>query len=876
MATTESKFMDVISDRTDVLKILPEAAAELCTALFRNSPAGIYITRDGKFIYTNIEFRRITGYSQDELSGKDYQRIINPRYRQMPKQNVAFLLDEDNDTGHEFKITTHDGKKKWISEKITYFKYGGNWLTLGHWLDISEHHSVEKAWREAERRFQSAFEDLATGLTIIGTEGIFLKVNKSFCDMIGYEEKDILESRFDEVLCPEDREACGDIMALFLSLERPDKPFQMRLQSRDGRLVWVGVNISLIGDSEDGPTYFIVNFQDITEQKRIEAGLKEEENLYRSLVDLSLEAVAVTDLDGHLTHVSRRFISLLDYDSGKDLLVKNISSLIEGAEGELIQSKIMDIMRKGSPGTIGCSLIKRDGTAIPVSMDISWINNEKGAPRCIVINVRSKTDDEQADVEAPVLRDEKPADQQAVPAIAAALENTSTAFILINEDTTIAAVNTAFEKLSGYPRSEIEGKKSWIEFVAPEDRARLKRYYLMRRLDPGSAPDTYKFNLVNREGNSKEVMVYLSALPGMNQQTATLFDLALYNKPDPEEKKDMKHTDYGLDVSKNIKSMVWLLDMDFKVIWVNPFEQSLRGFSQEARMSLPLDRQVAPASLEKAMELYQEEMEIEKSGKADPHRTRTLEIELYREDGSTYCSEIVFSFVRNDQGEPTAILCEGREITDRKAAEGRAEKSLAMLERTVLGVIDAMAKVVELKDPYTSGHQDRVARLARAIAEEMGLPEELAQGIEFTAKIHDIGKVYVPMEILSKPGILTAIERQIIQTHAAGSYDILKSIDFPWPVAESAYQHHERMDGSGYPRHLKENEIILEAKILMVADVVEAMGSHRPYRPSRGIDAALEEISNNSGTLYDTAVGDACIRLFREKGFSLEEPGSVP
>ncbi|MGA9048518.1 MAG: PAS domain S-box protein [Dehalococcoidia bacterium] len=886
MATAESKFMDVISDRTDVLKILPEAAAELCTALFRNSPAGIYITRDGKFIYTNIEFRRVTGYSQDELSGKDYQRIINPRYRQMPKQNIAFLLEEDTDTGHEFKITTRDGKKKWISEKITYFKYGGNWLTLGHWLDISEHHSVEKAWREAERRFQSAFEDLATGLTIIGTDGIFLKVNKSFCDMIGYEEKDILESRFDEVLCPDDREACGDIMALFLSLEKPDRPFQMRLQSRDGRLVWVAVNISLIGDSEDGPTYFIVNFQDITEQKRIEAGLKEEESLYRSLVDLSLEPVAVADLDGHLTHVSRRFITLLGYESGKDLLVKNISSLIEGPEAELIQSKIMDIMRNGSPGRIGCSLIKRDGAAIPVSMDISWINNERGGPLCIVIHVRGKADDKQAEVEAPVLPDEKPDDrqaaaavqseQQAAPAIAAALENTSTAFILINEDTTIAAVNSAFEKLSGFPRSEIEGKKSWIEFVALQDRARLKRYYLMRRLDPGSAPDTYKFNLVDREGNSKEVIVYLSAVPGMNQQTATLFDLALYNKPVGEEKKDMKHNDYGLDVSKNIKSMVWLLDLGLKVIWVNPFEQSLRGFSKEARLSLPLDRQVAPDSLQRAIQLYEQEMEIEKSGKADPHRTRTMEIELYREDGSTYWSEIVFSLVRNEQGEPIAVLCEGREITDRKAAEERAEKSLAMLERTVLGVIDAMAKVVELKDPYTSGHQERVARLARAIAEEMGLPEELAQGIEFTAKIHDIGKVYVPMEILSKPGILTAIERQIIQTHAAGSYDILKSIDFPWPVAESAYQHHERLDGSGYPRHLKENEIILEAKILMVADVVEAMGSHRPYRPSRGIDAALDEISKNGGTLYDTTVGDACIRLFREKGFSLEEPNSVP
>src|SRR5512137_98058 len=142
---TWSHLMDVISEKTDVLKILPEAAAELCTALFRNSPAGIYITRNGKFIYTNIEFRRITGYSHDELFGKDYQRLVNPRYRQKPKQNNALLFpDEDESSSHEFKITTREGKNKWISEKITYFKYGGNWLTLGHWLDISEHHGVEK------------------------------------------------------------------------------------------------------------------------------------------------------------------------------------------------------------------------------------------------------------------------------------------------------------------------------------------------------------------------------------------------------------------------------------------------------------------------------------------------------------------------------------------------------------------------------------------------------------------------------------------------------------------------------------------------------------------------------------------------------------
>ncbi|MCX6002409.1 MAG: PAS domain-containing protein, partial [Chloroflexi bacterium] len=379
--------MDVISDRTDVLKILPEAAADLCTALFRNSPAGIYITRDGKFIYTNIEFRHITGYSQDELSGKDYQRLINPRYRQMPKQNIASLFEEDEDTNHEFKITTREGKKKWISEKITYFKYGGTWLTLGHWLDISGHHSVEKAWREAERRFQLAFEDLSTGLAIIGTDGIFLKVNKSFCDLVGYEDREILESRFDEVLPPGDRETTGDIMALFLSLDKPELPVQRQLQTKDGSTIWTAMSISLIGDSEAGPSYFIVHFQDITEQKRIEDGLKEEERLYRSVVDLSLDPVAIADLDCRLTHVSQKLLLLLGYEKA-DLLGRDAGCLVIAGESGKLQPQVTDIVRQGITGEIACSLQKKDGTALPASMNVSWISGETGAPASIVLSLR--------------------------------------------------------------------------------------------------------------------------------------------------------------------------------------------------------------------------------------------------------------------------------------------------------------------------------------------------------------------------------------------------------------------------------------------------------------------------------------------------------
>jgi HD-GYP domain-containing protein (c-di-GMP phosphodiesterase class II) len=244
---------------------------------------------------------------------------------------------------------------------------------------------------------------------------------------------------------------------------------------------------------------------------------------------------------------------------------------------------------------------------------------------------------------------------------------------------------------------------------------------------------------------------------------------------------------------------------------------------------------------------------------------------MVHKNGSTIWTENKFQLIRDEHGRATGFIGWGRDVSERRKAEETLELSLSRLEKTVDGAIAAMATVIEMRDPYTAGHQQRVAMIAGAIAREMALPDDLVKGVEITGKIHDIGKIYVPMEILSKPGILNPIERQIIQTHARGSYDVLKSIDFPWPVAQTALQHHERLDGSGYPQGLKENEIMLEAKILMVADVVEAMASHRPYRASRGLEAALDEISKNRGVLYDPNVVDCCLRLFREKGFSLEE-----
>jgi putative nucleotidyltransferase with HDIG domain len=242
---------------------------------------------------------------------------------------------------------------------------------------------------------------------------------------------------------------------------------------------------------------------------------------------------------------------------------------------------------------------------------------------------------------------------------------------------------------------------------------------------------------------------------------------------------------------------------------------------------------------------------------------------MKRKDGTTLWTEVKFSFIRDENQRPIAIMGVTRDITERKKADEKLLQILEKLRKAFGSTIQVMVSAVEMRDPYTAGHQLQVANLACAIAREMGLPDDKIEGIQMAGFIHDIGKLSIPAEILSKPTKLTNLEFSLIKEHPQSGYEMLKNVDSPWPLAQIVYQHHERTNGSGYPRNLKGDEILPEARIMAVADVVEAMASHRPYRASLGIEAALEEIEKNKGILYDDAVADACLRLFREKGYQL-------
>jgi len=600
----------------------------------------------------------------------------------------------------------------------------------------------------------------------------------------------------------------------------------------------------------------------------------------------------------------------------------------------------------------------------------------------------------------------------------ATFESTGTAMMIIEVDTTLLMVNGEFEKLCGYSREEIEGKKSWTEFVAKEDLERMKTYHDVRRTEGGNAPSSYEFRLLARDGGIKNIFLTVGMIPGTKRSIASLSDITKLKQaeeaaresearyrgivqyqtecidrwlPDgtvtfvndaycryygktrdeligakwkdvvvEEEREHMPEyaerlkatltpeqpivTNERREVAADgeIRWMQWsdqaLFDeqgdlVEFQSVGRDITQRKLaeEALRREQSLTLTLSRATAAIasvlSLDEVIEQILAELEeivvadavnimLVDSGVARIARARvcagsTVDLRVVMDQ--TFSVEetpnlrrmvetrqpVVIEDVRSCQdwitlpGEEWLVSYTGVPIVTHNEVIGilnakrtrmgsSNEKEIERLKifasmaavgienarlheglrKTLEDTIRVVGLTTEMRDPYTARHQERVTELACAIAREMSIPEGQIEGIHAAGLMHDIGKISIPAEILTKPAKLTDLEFGLIKTHPQVAYDILKGIEFPWPVADIVLQHHEWLDGSGYPNGLKGDEIMLEARILTVADVVEAMSSHRPYRPARGLDKALEEIKENAGKLYDPKIVDACLKLF--------------
>ena len=307
---------------------------------------------------------------------------------------------------------------------------------------------------------------------------------------------------------------------------------------------------------------------------------------------------------------------------------------------------------------------------------------------------------------------------------------------------------------------------------------------------------------------------------------------------------------------------IWEINPQGIYTYCSPKVRDLLGFEPEEIIGKHLVDLIAIKEVERTTRIFKKLI--------DSHKPFSdFETICQARDGRVLVIEKNGVPVFSDSGEFLGYRGIARDISERKNALEALKKSRDELHTSLEETVKSLAMAAEKRDPYTAGHQMRVDMLACAIAKELGLPEKQIEGLHFAALLHDIGKLSLPSEYLAKPARLSAQERAIIRCHTEVGYDILKNIPFPWPVAEIVYQHHEHLDGSGYPRGLTDKELLLEAKILTVADVVEAMSSHRPYRPSLGLDTAQDEIRSGRGVLYHAESVDACLRLIAEKRVDL-------
>ena len=314
---------------------------------------------------------------------------------------------------------------------------------------------------------------------------------------------------------------------------------------------------------------------------------------------------------------------------------------------------------------------------------------------------------------------------------------------------------------------------------------------------------------------------------------------------------------------ENALDVITVLSSDGIIRYGNPAIERVLGYEPQEMLGQSLFEFIHPDDVSNVANAFNDGIQV-------PGCLSSFEFRFQHKDGS-WCD--LGAIAKNLLNNPdvAGIVLSSRDITQRKQAEEELRQSFEKLQRTLGGTINALVTITENRDPYMTGHHQRVTRLACALAKEMGLPEEQIEGLRVAGTIHDIGKINVPVEILGKPSSLKEYELGLVQTHPQVGYDLLKTTEFPWPVTQILLQHHERLDGSGYPKGLAGRNILLEARLLGVADVVEAMSHRRSYRSPLGVDKALKEILRNKGVLYDPQGVDACLTLFTEKGFAFEE-----
>jgi len=705
--------------------------------------------------------------------------------------------------------------------------------------DITERKRAEEELRESEERYRSLFEQNLAGVYLTTLEGEVLDCNEAFVQVLGYDSrKDVLSHRASEFYYDA---ADWEKLVTQLLKQRSLTGYEWCLRRKDGSPIWVLENSNLIAGKDGTLAFLQGTLVDITKLKRAEREIRGISQFQESIIDNANEWLNVLDERVNIILWNKAAEAISGYSReevvGHDKIWQWLypdeayrREVTERVASTLADGTVEDVLET----TIRC----KDGENRIIAWNQKNLVNVKGDLIGSVVLGRDITQQKDA--------------EERIQYQANLLQHVSDAIISTDLEFNIKSWNKAAEKTYGWKAGEVIGKsvREVTQLEYPHDRMEdvvdtlfEKGFWegevLQKRKDGAVINVLASESLVrDRDGNPAGAVT-------INR------DITERKRAEEELRKSEARYSELVERSKDGVAVI----QDGVVNFVNSAATDLFGYSLEEVMEKSFLEFIPANSRKSVQKRYTDRM----AGKPTPS---IYEIELLKKDGSTVPVEVNAGRVEIEGKSADLVFI--RDITERKQATEKLQKALE-------STIQAVGLTTETRDPYTAGHQKRVTRLACAIAQEMGLSEEKIGDIRIAGLMHDIGKMSIPAEILSKPSRLTDMEYRLVQGHPQVAYDILKAAELPCPIADIVLQHHERMDGSGYPHGIKGEEIRLEARILAVADVVEAMASHRPYRPALGMDAALEEIALHKGNLYDSDVVDACLWLFAEKGSQFED-----
>jgi PAS domain S-box-containing protein/putative nucleotidyltransferase with HDIG domain len=760
-----------------------------------------------------------------------------------------------------------DGSTVWAETTASFLRdsKGEPYAVLGILHDVSERRKMEKALRKSEERFRALIENASDAILVLSSEGEIVYESPNSQRAVERKVSDVFAPGLMEVIHPDDVQKIVDLFEWVR--DRPGKSVtaEVRFRHKDGSWHTVeGTARNLLHDPRVNG--IVLNYRNTTEKRRAEAALRQGERRYRLLADNVADVIWVIGTDLKFTYISPSVERLLGY-SVEEAVATPVEQIVTPASFEKAM-RVRDQegnkerageFERGRSVTLELELPRKDGSTVWTENRVSYLRDSDGS----VVGYLGVSRDV---VERKKSQEALQASEERFRTI---FERSPIGAIVYDAEGMTVGANQACLEIFGL--SDVAEMKGPRLFDDPNlsDRARAKlrtgRTVMVEGpLDLEQARGTGLYN----SARSGTVHLSLTVTPlGVNKAGSPSGYLALV-----EDITERKKSEEALRASEErfrglvetTSDWVWEVDRKGVYTYASPRVGKVLGYdSQELLGKTPFDFMPQREARRVAA--------IFNSVVARQEPFAFLENVCRHRDGHPVVMET--SGVPFFAPDGTLLGYRGidRDITERKRVGKQLEQSLKKLERTMESTIQAISTTIEARDAYTAGHQRRVTQLAGVIARDMSLPSAQIAGIRVAGLLHDIGKISIPTEILSKPGLLNDVEMSMIRTHPKVGYDILRSIEFEWPVAEIVLQHHERLDGSGYPSGIRRDEILLEARILAVADVVEAMSSHRPYRPAVGTDKALEEISRGEDTLYDPRVVRACLEAFTKHNFEFED-----